>query len=401
MVLLAALVAVLVRVGPSRDRPPLHLTGAHFVLLAAFAYAAVSAFVSGTLGDRYAQATLLDVFGGVPFLLFIVAPVVFTGRRQRMILLGTLVGCGVYLSLTALLEKLKLTALVVPSYITDPSVGIHFGRARGPFADAGAEGLALFMCMVAAAIAFVSWRRTWHRAIAGLVLVLAPIGMLATVTRGVWLAAIIGTLATLATTQGLRRFLLPTAAAGFLAVLVAFAAVPGLGRQAHERRVDNAPVWERQNTTAAGLRMVADKPFLGFGWQQAYNRMEPYFRLDPNIPLVGGKAGLHNVYLQYLVELGAVGLGLWLVAAALTLGGAIFRRAPPEIRPWQIGLKACTIAWIVVGLVSPAAFEFTTALLWTWAGIAYGRRDVALAPAPGGAALGRRDRPDFGSPLPA
>ncbi|MBV9213184.1 MAG: O-antigen ligase family protein [Actinobacteria bacterium] len=399
VVLFAALIGVLLRVGPSRDRPPLHLTRAHFVLLAAFAYAAVSAVISGTIGDRYSQSTLLDVFGGVPFALFIVAPVVFVTRRQRMILLGSLVGCGAYLCVTGVLEKLKLTALVFPSYIMNPSVGVHFGRVRGPFVDAGADGLALFMCTVAAAVAFVAWTRTWHRMVAAGVLVLAPLGLLATVTRGVWLAAIIGTVVTLATTHGLRRYLPAVAAAGFMAVLVAFALIPGLGRQAHDRQVDQTPVWERQNTTAAGLRMAADRPFIGFGWQRAYDRMEPYFRLDPNIPLVGGTAGLHDIYLQYLVELGVVGLGLWLLAALLTLGSALARRAPPEIWPWQVGLKAFTIAWLVVGLVSPAAFEFTTALLWTWAGIAYGRRDepVAWRAEPASPI----DRRGFGAPLPA
>ena len=57
---------------------------------------------------------------------------------KRRILLGTLVAIGAYLSLTAVAEKLGITGLEVPGYISDPTVGIHFGRARGPFVDAGA-----------------------------------------------------------------------------------------------------------------------------------------------------------------------------------------------------------------------------------------------------------------------
>src|SRR5205085_1782829 len=135
IVLIAALIGVLFKIGPSRDRPPLTLGSAHFVMAVAVAYATVSALVSGTLSDIYSQSNLLDVFGAVPFAMFAVAPVVFTTRRQRTILLGTLVGAGAYLVLTALLEKFKVNPLIWPNYIKDPGMGAHFGRARGPFVD--------------------------------------------------------------------------------------------------------------------------------------------------------------------------------------------------------------------------------------------------------------------------
>ena len=38
---------------------------------------------------------------------------------------------GVYLAVTALAEITKQWWLVYPSYIADPKVGIHFGRAPG------------------------------------------------------------------------------------------------------------------------------------------------------------------------------------------------------------------------------------------------------------------------------
>jgi O-antigen ligase len=118
--------------------------------------------------------------------------------------------------------------------------------------------------------------------------------------------------------------------------------------------------------------MVAARPLLGFGWDRADDRLEPYFRQEPNIPLRGARAGLHNVYLQYGVGLGLLGLGLWLLGGALAIRGAFTGRTPPELRPWAIGLKAILVAWVLVGLSTPASYIFSTVVLWTWAGIANG-----------------------------
>lgn len=379
VLLAAGLLALLLRAPPARDRPSFHLDGAHLALAAALAYALFSGVVAGTLGEENARFRLLDQYGALPFIMFTVAPVAFATHRQRMILLGSLVAVGGYLSVTAVLEKLHLYGLLLPRYIADPAVGIHFGRARGPFVEAAADGLALYACAISAAIAFFVWRRPPARAAAAAVVVLAPVSLLLTETRGAWIAGIAGTLVALTTTAHLRRFLVPVAAVGVVGVLAALALIPGLSENVGDRQKDKGPVYERRNTNAAGLRMLADQPFLGFGWEQANAHMEPYFRLHPDIPLNGAMAGLHDVYLQYAVELGVVGFGLWLLAMALTFGRALGARAPPDIAPWQAGLKGIAIAWLVVGLFSPAHYAFTTFLVWTWAGVVY--RRPAYAPA--------------------
>lgn len=371
VVLVAGALAVLLRAPPARDRPPLRLGAAHFALAAAVAYVVISALFEGTLSHPDGQVAMFDTYGLVPFALFVVAPVAFTTERQRMILLGGLVAAGAYLSVTAVLEKLKLYDLVLPAYIGDPAVGIHFGRARGPFAEAAANGMALAICGAAAAVALVLWQRPLHRFLAGVVLVLAPVGVLLTLTRGAWLAAIVAAFVALATTAGLRRYVPGVAAAGTVAVLLAFALIPGVADEARDRQNDKSPVYERENTTRAGLRMVADRPFLGFGWWFESDEMLPYYRLHPDIPLTGARAGLHNIYLLYAVALGFVGLGLWAIAVALAFGRAVGVRGPPRIVPWQVGLKAALAAWLVVGIFGPANYAFPTAVIWTWAGLVW------------------------------
>jgi len=377
VLLAAAVLAVLLRAPPARDRPPLRLDGVHFALAAALAYAAVSAILAGTIDERNAQFVLLDQYGLLPFVIFLIAPVAFATERQRMILLGSLVATGAYLSVTAVLEKLKLYDLVLPRYIADPFVGQHFGRARGPFVEAAADGLALYTCAVAAATALVLWRRPWPRAAALAVLVLAPVGLLLTVTRGAWVAGVVATLVTLITTPRLRRLMIPLTAAGAIGILASFTLIPGLAGDVDRRQKDKAPIYERQNTNAAGLRMVADRPFLGFGWDRANANMEEYFRLDRDIPLTGAVAGLHNIYLQYAVGLGLVGLAIWLLAVGLAFGRAVAARGPPRVMPWAVGLTAIVVAWLVVGVFSPAHYPFTTFLVWAWAGVAYAGRDTA------------------------
>lgn len=374
VVLAAGLLAVLLRAPPARNRPPLRLDGTHFLLAAALTYLVVSAILSETVGVKEAQFAFFDQYGVLPFTLFLVAPVAFATSRQRAILLGGMVAAGGYLAITAILEQLEVYDLVLPGYIADSSVGTHFGRARGPFVEAAANGLALYMCGVAAAVGFVVWRDPVVRLATGLVLVLAPLGVLLTVTRAPWVAAVAATMIAVVTTASLRRHLLPVAAVGTAGLIAAFALIPGLSDEANARQDDKYPLYERQNTTAAGLRMVADRPFFGFGWWFRNETMAPYYRLDPDIPLVGAKAGLHNLYLLYAVALGLVGLGLWLLAVATAFGRALAARAPPDLAPWRIGLKAVLAAWLIVAVFGPANYAFATALVWTWAGVLWPAR---------------------------
>lgn len=363
------LVAVLMRMPPAKDRPALHFGRAHFALLAALAYLIGSAIMSGTLGISASQFAIFDQFGILPFALFVAAPVTFVTERQRNILLAGLVAAGAYLAITAVLEELELYSLVFPDYIGDRYVGTHFGRSRGPFVEAAANGLAIVVCAAAAGVAVMRWRRPLFRVLAAATLLMAPLALLLTVTRAAWLAGVAGGLVAFAAAPGLRRYLAPAAVAGTVMVVAAFAFIPGLAQEAQGRADDTAPVNERRNTNAAGLRMVADRPVLGFGWWFEDAALEPYFETAPDIPLTGASAGIHNVYLTYGVGLGLVGLALWLVAVGLAFGESLAVRCSPALAPWQAGLWAVVPAWLVIGLFGPAGYSFTTAVVWTWAGL--------------------------------
>jgi putative inorganic carbon (HCO3(-)) transporter len=360
------------------DRAP-HVRATAWLLTVATAYAVVSAAWAGTLGQHDGFYGLLDRLGIVPFLLFLAAPIVFGTERQRAILLGVLVALGAYLGVTALLEGLGLDALVFPRYIVDPNVGIHIDRARGPFVEAVANGLGLFACLVAAALAVTQWRGSAARAVAAAVVVLCAVGIVLTLTRAVWIAGAVAPIVAMAWSAPLRRWLVPIVLVGGLLTFGALDVVPGLQGKADSRTTDERPVWDRLNTDHAALRMVGQRPLLGFGWNSFVVRGTDELRQDASFPITGAGLVVHNVFLSNAVELGLVGFAVWFAAFVLGIGVTAARRAPPPLEPWRIGLVALAVDYVIVANLGPLGYAFPTLLLWTWAGVVAQRPRAVVA----------------------
>jgi O-antigen ligase len=320
--------------------------------------------------------TLLDRFA-VPFAVFTLAPFAFRTPRDRDIFLGCFVAFGAYVGLTTLFQTLGLDALVFPRFLSDPSVGATLQglqeRARGPFLEAVVNGVGLYVCAVAAAVSFASWRRRWARAAAAAVIPLCVLGMMFTLTRSIWLGAIVATTLTMMTTRGLRRFLLPAAASATVIVLVTLAVMPSFGLRFDQRSAERRSVWERQNVDAAALTMVSQRPLLGFGLGTFNEQNSDYFPLLPNTPQVAEqRLGVHNVLLSMASELGLVGATLFVVSFVWAIGGAVRAPGPPDMRPWRVGLLAIAVFWFVVANAAPLGQVFPTLITWLWAGIVLG-----------------------------
>jgi putative inorganic carbon (hco3(-)) transporter len=376
------LLAVFLRAPGIAHTPRLQLRNVHLLMCLALVYVLASAAASGTLTTETGFLSLLDQFGGVPYLMFLLAPAIFAGRRERSLLLGTLVGLGAYLGVTAICESLGPHSLVFPSYIVRVDELLPEGRAGGPFQSSVAEGFATFACAVAAAIAVTQWRERRSRYFAAIVAAACMLGCFLTLERGVWVAAIAGITATALMTQTGRRLLLPGALACTLVIGAALLLSPALASRTSTRVGDQASVWARQDQTAAGLRMVAAKPLFGFGWGGFTSHSLEYFRQASDHPMTGYSQGgietaerrvpLHDTYLSYAVELGLVGALLWLASLFWGVGGAIFSAGAPELRPWKLGLIAIAVFFLVVSVVNPYQGPFPVLLLWTWAGVALG-----------------------------
>jgi O-antigen ligase len=371
----AGIIAAIVQSRRSPDGRRIELRTLHLLMLLLVLYAVASAAWSGTLTSHSPLFALLDRLGLVPFLLFLVAPVAFATTGQRQILLVGLLILGAYLGVTTLLEALGKNSLVFPHYITNPALGIHADRGRGPFLEAGANGLAMFACAVAAAITLPSWRSRWARAGALTVIGLCVAGLVFTLTRQTWVGAAVGTAAAMLADRGLRRWLPAVGVSVAAIVVVALALVPGLSSNVSQRTSDQVPVWDRLNSDAAALRMFEARPGLGFGWGTFGTASGPYYRLASTYPLTSVGVA-HNVPLSNASELGVIGLALWawILVAGLVLPAV--RRAGP-LEQWRIGLVAIAVAWFVQANFTPLDYAFDNYVVWLWAGIVVGAQQLA------------------------
>jgi putative inorganic carbon (hco3(-)) transporter len=384
LLVLVVLLQLLLRAPGTAATPPLRIGNVHLLMFATVLYALASAAIVGTLGDELSILQLVDVFGITPFVLFLVAPAVFASERERKMLLATLVGLGAYLGAMAIFESLGPHALVFPSYIRQLNPELVAGaKASGPFQSPTAEGFACFACAVAAVIALGAWRRAPARWLAALVAILCLFGCFLTLERGVWIATVAAISVTALATRAGRRWLLPGTAAAALLVATALALSPTLAHRTATRATYQQSLWDRRNQTSTGLRMVAARPLFGFGLDRYESDSLDYFRQPSTYPMTGYHHGvtiglpdpilpIHNTYLSYAVELGLVGVALWLASIVWAIGGAIFAPGPISLRPWKLGLLAIFVLFLVISCVDPHTAPFPAVLLFVWAGVARG-----------------------------
>jgi O-antigen ligase len=389
LMIILVLLQLLLRAPGIAHTPRIQIRNVHLLMGLAVIYALASAIAAKTLTTESGFLTLIDTFGVTPYLMFLVAPTIFSGQRERNMLLATLVGLGAYLGLTAIFESLGPHSLVFPRYIVRVDAELPNERAGGPFQSSVVEGFATYACAVAATIAFSQWRGHRRSYFAAFTAVVCAFGCFVTLERGIWIATVIATVVAALVTRTGRRWLIPALLTGALALGLALAISPGLAHKTSNRVNDQTSVWSRENQTSAGLRMLAAKPLFGFGLARYKTDSLAYFRQPKDIPQSGYTlaegAGtsepplpLHDTYLAFAVELGMVGALLWLASLLWGVGEAVFARKSPDLRPWKLGLLAITVFCLVVAFVDPHEQAFSFLLLWTWAGVAVGSAPLSV-----------------------
>ena len=314
----------------------------------------------------------------IPFTLFHLAQLVFgVEKRLRQFEIFALVVLA-YLSFTAIAFLAGARSLIFPQFILDPNLGIHADRARGPFLQAVANGVSINLLGV---LALHSYRRGSARGVAATVLLASvPIAILATMTRAVWLsfAATVLALIVLSKSRRLRRAgvaLVVVAGLGLAAVLSSSQSGGALIDRFEERQ----PVDFRQAVYAGGWQMFLERPLTGWGFHQMPLELPRYVDEFQDKVLYP-----HNTYLEVLVELGLVGLALyvWLMWEMWRLGrGAIPARESGGFldrefhRLWPILLG---IYWVNAAVVV-MSYAFVNCLLFTMAGMLVAQRRRAEA----------------------
>lgn len=306
----------------------------------------------------------------VPFLLFNLAGFVFADAKS---LHKLEIFCWIvlaYLSLTSVFFLLGWKSLIFPRFILNESLGIHADRARGPFLQAVANGVALNLLALIALDSFR--RRKLPKFLAGAFFVLLPLAILATKTRAVWLscALSVAVLAVISRSQRIRRICLVAmiaAAVGLSAMLI----FSRDNRDFSDRFAESSPVEFRFALYQAGWEMFQEKPL--FGWsnsdiqQQLENRINEFHQ---------EAFYFHNTFLEVAVTYGAVGLCLylWLLIELFRLAKLRF---PQHFYPYSCFFDAefrslwpmLLFVYILNACFVVMNYQFVNGLLFALAGI--------------------------------
>jgi len=406
LALAAAAVAVLVRDGVGSLRPVAVVLAPAAALLVWICVG----LVVGAASDRsYAGAAhLVTAAGFAEYALIAVAvPVLVRSTAALQLVLWTLVGWLAVLDIVGLAQFAGAGDTAAggrqPSWI-----GYH------DFAAAGATTLAIGL--VAVALGEGRWPvgrlREAACAVGAIGLVLSgsvggALGLVAAAALAVAVAAVLRSLTA-------RR--LVAVATIVLATVVGVVALRGgdlaqFGRfvgvlEAQETTSEDVQTYSHRTLLGYfGLRVFADQPVAGAGWQatQEFATLEPYLDdAHDRFPDVAAQAfpslaepyGIQNAYVQALADLGLVGLALFLAALAIPIAigarAALRRASPGPALAGAAVVLACAGAWTAQGLVAGLPLD---ALTWFGIGLVAASLASPRSIEPGSIELGSKPGP--------
>ncbi len=347
IVVLAAAFVIMAALGRLRLRHAWPISGLIVLLLA---YFTISAAVTG-FETRSVITVHYKLIGGYvfPFTVFALILHAFKTERDVKRLTVFFALMGLYLTFIGWCEELNISALIWPRFINDSSVGIHWGRVRGPFVMSAAMGLALVFCFFNNLVL----ARNIHRGawlLYALNLLMLPT-IFWTKTRSVWLSFVVCAMIWAAYSR--RR----TARAVAVCVLLAAALLIGTINMDNFLTTDRdkggltdmEPLLMRVGLAQMTWRIVQDHPLFGLGFGH-FRDYAPSYAQDPsNAYIVFGSSALeHNNLLSIVAETGLVGLTLYvlLILAVLRASIRLYRKLPPSAGGF-IGRDLLVLYWIL------------------------------------------------------
>ncbi|TWT75917.1 O-Antigen ligase [Posidoniimonas polymericola] len=297
---------------------PRRIGGVEWALAALLVWLTFSALTSKPGGDVQLPTSplwrLLFSFWAPALLLFIGRGANESNRAAYWFLAG-LTALGSYLALTAVAETAGVWSLVFPRYISDPMLGLHYGRARGPALNSVSLGIHLTVCVWAAWL-LLPRAPQWAKLP---LLVLGPLmvlGILLTFTRSVWLGMIASGVAMLAV-QIPRRFRGPVltglAVLGIVAGPIAATSLVAMKRE-DSGHMSQHSVQQRTAFAYVSWKMFQDHPLTGVGFGRFYDQKLPYLSDRSQTFELESLRELHhhNTLLSLLTETGMIGLAAYL-----------------------------------------------------------------------------------------
>jgi O-antigen ligase len=286
---------------------------------------------------------------------------------------------GLYLTLTAWAEYFKVWSIVFPKYISDPELGIHWGRARGPFLVSASLGITLVFCF------FNNWYLANHtNGFLRILIHLANLAMLPAIfftqTRSVWLAMIICVVVWLKMTHRLRSrgAVLLLILAGTIILSAIFWSEIISRERRHGGIMEEQPIFARLGLARVTWQIFTDHPILGVGFGHFRDFASQYAQ-DPNNKYVRWSSQVmeHNNFLSILAEGGIVGFVLYFIVLLMIFRYSLrlYRRIPPEADGW-VSRELVVLYWMLMidylvdGMFRETSFDpFNNGLFFAFTGL--------------------------------
>lgn len=365
------------------------LTGSDWMLGATLAILAISAFLSGqpeiTNGVTSKWGRLATSFF-LPAVVYVIVRQLDITRREWSRLLFAFVALGIYLAATGVFEAAGHWAFVFPRYISNPNLGIHFGRARGPELNSVSLGMYVTACLLCAGALLLPATRRSHQVAVLLAMPLMALSVLLTYTRSTWIgltASAIVVAAFYIPRQFRWASIFGAGLVGLLVVAMSWGQLLGIKREGTVGDSEHS-VGQRQSFAYVSWKMFCDYPIFGVGFGRFYDKKLPYlsdrsqdFELESLRPLHH-----HNTLLSVLTETGVVGLAAFVGLFAVWIRAA-----------WKLATCKTSVGWvraqgilmlaIVVNYLCSAVFHDLTLvpsqqlLLFAFAGITVNLRQCS------------------------
>ena len=252
---------------------------------------------------------------------------------------------------------------VFPRYISNPLLGTHFGRARGPSLNSASLGVMLTVCFWAAWMLWPRLSRLQQAALGALMLAIAA-GIYFTYTRSTWIGLAAG-LAVIPLVQ-LPQWRVPLAIAlvlgGAIGVVAFGEKVTNLGRKDTDGSAEHS-VYQRASFVFVSMRMWRDAPLIGCGFGRYYDLKMPYLSDRSQQLELESLRNLdhHNTLLSIMVETGLVGITLFLALLAAWTRSAWHLYAAVDLPLWERSQGLFQLA-VLINYMSSALFHDLTLL---------------------------------------
>lgn len=237
-------------------------------------------------------------------------------------------------------------------------------RAGGLFAQPNVLATQLVVCALVGT-GLMSHESGWRQAVAAAATGAMLAVLVLTMSRGGWVAAVIGACAFVSLSQRITRATLLAAAGVGVLSLAAVAAIPqsrtvldsAVARADAGSDIDNQST--RLSLWRLAFEMWEDHPVLG-GGPDSFSTLFPSYR-EPDQPGIGTAnvrpESAHSFFFDQLVGLGALGVTAFVALVALVLFPALRSRGGGPLEPIAASFAAAIVAYFIA-----VAFSFSEAM---------------------------------------